>query len=147
MRHDSRLSRVLHALLHLEAMRGPATSDLIADMLRTNPSVVRRTMAGLREAGIVVSVKGHGGGWSLARPLHEITLFEIYTALGRPELFAIGNDDEVTTCMLARSANAAITDALGVARRQFEEALQSVTVADLASDWRQEMANCGSRPV
>jgi DNA-binding IscR family transcriptional regulator len=33
----------------------------------TNPVVIRRTFAGLREAGIVAATKGHGGGWRLAR--------------------------------------------------------------------------------
>src|SRR3546814_1535501 len=69
MRQDSRLSRMLHVLLHMAQHDRPATSEAIAKMLRTNPVVVRRTMAGLREAGYVRSVKGHGGGWSIARDL------------------------------------------------------------------------------
>lgn len=142
MRHDSRLSRVLHALLHLDRMDAPATSDLIAEMLQTNAAVVRRTMAGLREAGIVTSVKGHRGGWSLAKTLRDISLMDIYAALGSPALFAIGNDEEQPTCLLARAANAATTTALEAARLQFEESLRSVSIADLTADWRPEMANC-----
>ena len=121
MRPDSRLSRVLHALLHLDDMGGPATSDLLATMLRTNPAVVRRTMAGLRNAGIVSSTKGHGGGWALARPLERISLLDIYTALGAPTLFAIGNDEDDPDCRLARAANAATDRALDAARRRFEQ--------------------------
>ncbi len=144
MRQDSRLPRVLHALLHLDQMKGPATSELIAGMLQTNAAVVRRTMAGLRDAGIVTSTKGHGGGWSLSRPINEITLLDIYTALGSPTLFAIGNDGEEPTCLLARAANAATTRALKGARRQFEESLASISVADLTADWRPEMEDSGS---
>ena len=77
MRQDSRLSRVLHALLHLEQMQEPATSELIAGMLGTNAAVVRRTMGGLRAAGIVTSTKGHRGGWSLARSLGDISIMDI----------------------------------------------------------------------
>lgn len=143
MRADSRLPRVLHALLHLGQMSTPATSELIAQMLGTNPSVVRRTMSGLRDAGILVSVKGHGGGWSLAKTLNEISLLEVYAALGSPTLFAIGNDQETTTCMLARAANDATANALKSAKAHFEQQLRSVSVADLARDWRPTMANCG----
>lgn len=132
MRQDRRLSRVLHALLHLDQMDGPATSELIAQMLQTNPAVVRRTMSGLRDAGIVTSTKGHGGGWSLARPLDQITLLSIYEALGSPQLFAIGSDDDDVQCLLEKSANAATSDALAAARRQFEASLRQVTVAQLA---------------
>ncbi len=45
--------------------------DTIAQMLGTNPVVVRRTMALLKEQGYVSSEKGHRGGWKLARPLAE----------------------------------------------------------------------------
>lgn len=132
MRKDHRLSRVLHALLHLDKMDSPATSDLMAQMLQTNSAVVRRMMSGLREAGIVTSVKGHGGGWSLMRSLDKITLLEIYNALGAPQLFAIGTDDDDTPCLLAKSANAATNDALSAAQEQFEVSLKGVTVAELA---------------
>ncbi len=140
MRQDSRLPRVLHALLHLDRMEGPVTSEMIAEMLRTNAAVVRRTMAGLRDAGIVTSTKGHGGGWSLSRPINGITLLEIYTALGSPALFAIGNDEDEPTCLLARAANVATTRALEEARRQFEKSLAGVSVADLTAGWRPETA-------
>lgn len=134
MRQDRRLSRVLHALLHLEQLKGPATSELIAQMVQTNSTVVRRMMAGLRDAGIVNSTKGHGGGWSLAKPLQQITLLNIYQALGSPTLFAIGSDEDAPTCLLARAANTATNGALEAARNQFEERLRNVSVADLAAD-------------
>ena len=143
MRHDSRLPRVLHALLHLEQMDKPATSELIARMLSTNASVVRRTMAGLRNAGIVASIKGHGGGWSLARPLAEISLLEIYQALGRPELFAIGNDDDTIECGLARAANTATNQALEAARQFFEAQLKTISVADIAAKWTPHESHVG----
>lgn len=136
MRQDNRLSRVLHALLHLDGMDKPATSEQIAQMLQTNAAVVRRTMSGLRDAGIVTSIKGHGGGWSLARPLDQITLLAIYNALGPPQLFAIGNDDENPSCLLARSAYAATDEALDAARQHFEQSLERVTVAQLAEHQR-----------
>lgn len=136
MRQDNRLSRVLHALLHLDGMDKPATSEQIAQMLQTNAAVVRRTMSGLRDAGIVTSIKGHGGGWSLARPLDQITLLAIYNALGPPQLFAIGNDDENPSCLLARSAYAATNEALDAARQHFEQSLERVTVAQLAEHQR-----------
>ena len=59
----------LHILAHLaEAGEQPTTSEVLAAHCQTHPVVVRRSLAGLREAGIVASVKGHGGGWTLARP-------------------------------------------------------------------------------
>ena len=57
MRHDSRLSGVLHVLLHMLEAGEPITSERLAEMMSTNPVVVRRIMAGLREAGFVHSEK------------------------------------------------------------------------------------------
>lgn len=142
MRQDNRLSRVLHALLHLDGMEGPATSEQIAQMLQTNSAVVRRTMSGLREAGIVTSLKGHGGGWSLAKPLKDVTLLAIYKALGSPKLFAIGNDEDDPSCLLAKAAYAATDDALNAARLQFQASLNGITVAQLAEGWGGSTANC-----
>ena len=84
MPNDTRLSRMLHVLIHMDHIGAPVTSEVISRMLDTNPVVVRRTMAGLRAAGYLTSVKGHGGGWALARPLDEVTLRDIHDALGRP---------------------------------------------------------------
>ena len=69
-------------------MEGPATSEAMAQAMQTNPVVVRRLMAGLRYAGFVSSAKGHGGGWVLSCPLTDITLRDIYEALGAPTLLA-----------------------------------------------------------
>ena len=67
MRRDNRLSATLHALLHMAEQNRPMTSAELAICMTTNAVVVRRTMAGLREAGLVRSEKGHGGGWEIAQ--------------------------------------------------------------------------------
>lgn len=133
---DSRLPRVLHVLLHLDGIEEPITSEMIGQMLRTNPSLVRRTMAGLRKAGFVASTKGHHGGWHLARNLDEISLAEVYDALGAPNLFSVGQSDDAPQCLLEQAANAATTQALEKARETFLRELQSVTVADLVEGSR-----------
>ena len=84
-------------------------------MLNTDPVVVRRTMAGLREQGYVHSVKGHGGGWTLSRPLEQISLLDIHRALGSPEVFAIGLAIDHPNCLVEQSVNAALQDAFAEA--------------------------------
>ena len=96
MNKDTRLSGVLHVLLHLGQVSVPLTSEVLANTMGTNPPVFRRTMAGLREAGHVTSEKGHGGGWMLARPLSEITLLDFYAALDSPGHFSIASRNEDT---------------------------------------------------
>src|SRR3546814_8828462 len=90
MRTDSRLSRMLHVLLHMARADQPMTSEQIARMLGTTAAVVRSTMAGLRKAGYVQSDKGDHGGWRLACGLDRVTRLDEHHAVGGPRIFGIG---------------------------------------------------------
>ena len=136
MRRDSRLSGVLHVLLHLADHCGPVTSEVLAKAMRTNPVVLRRVMAGLRDQGFVRSEKGHGGGWTLARDLSEITLRDIYAALGSPLLFALGNRTEAPDCLVEQAVNAALNSAFHDAEALLLARLGDVTLAKLNADVR-----------
>lgn len=129
---DNRLSRMLHVLIHMDHIGGPVTSDTISRMLDTNPVVVRRTMAGLRAAGYLTSVKGHGGGWTLARPLDEVTLRDIHDALGAPRIFAIGLADNNPLCLIEQAANHALKDALDDAEQRLLKRFGEVTIGELS---------------
>lgn len=140
MRTDNRLSRMLHVLIHMSKLEGAATSETIAKMLSTNPVVVRRTMAGLREAGYVTSSKGHNGGWELAVPLEDLTMADIYRALGSPKMFALGMANDDPKCIIERSVNARIGDTLAAAEAMIVEQFGSMTLADLRADFEEGMA-------
>ena len=135
MRNDTRLSRMLHILIHMSRHDRPATSDTIAEILNTNPVVVRRTMALLKEKGYVHSEKGHRGGWTLAKPLADITLLDIHKALGSSSLFAIGLSTDHPECLVEQTVNAALTEAFDAAQALLLLRLESVTLAELASDF------------
>lgn len=140
MRRDSRLSGVLHVLLHMAEHDGPVTSDVLAQAMGTNPVVIRRVMAGLREQGYVRSEKGHGGGWTLARDLSGITLRDIYNALGCPSLLAIGNRTEAPGCLVEQVVNAALDTAFRDAEVLLLSRLGDVTLAALSADFHARMA-------
>ena len=131
---DNRLSRMLHVLIHMDHIGGPVTSETISRMLDTNPVVVRRTMGGLRSAGFLTSVKGHGGGWTLARPLDEVTLRDIHTALGSPRVFAIGLSDDNPQCLVEQAVNLALKDAMEEAEQCLLSRFGEVTIGALSRD-------------
>lgn len=134
MRTDSRLSRVLHALLHMEDAARPLTSDAIADMLRTNPVVVRRLLSGLRDSGYVQSEKGHGGGWVLSVALDEITLLDVYRSAGAPALFSdlVSEDDH--QCLVEQAVNAHLSATVREAEAALLEKFAKVTLGDLSRE-------------
>lgn len=111
------------------------TSEQLAACMRTNPVVVRRTMAGLREAGFIRSEKGHGGGWSIDCDFNRVTLRDVYAALGEPILFAVGNRTENPQCLVEQSVNKALGDAFQEAEALLINRLGSITLASLSADF------------
>ena len=134
MKRDSRLSLTLHVLLHMAEATRPMTSEEIARQTCGNAAVVRRTMAGLREAGLVRSEKGHGGGWTLVRPLAQISLGDVYDALGAPTVFAMGDRTESPGCLVEQAVNRTMHDAFGEAEALLLSRLHAVTLAEVAAD-------------
>ena len=143
MKKDSRLSGVLHVLLHMAEADGPVTSDTLGAAMHTNPVVVRRIMAGLRYAGFVASAKGHGGGWVLSCPLSEVTLGDIHEALGSPTLLAVGHRDENPGCLVEQAVNAALNTAYRDAEALLLKRLHQVTLAALSKDFHRRMVTGG----
>ncbi|AEV62974.1 Rrf2 family transcriptional regulator [Pseudomonas ogarae] len=135
MRTDTRLSRMLHVLIHMDRHQQSATSDILAQMLGTNPVVVRRTMALLKEQGYVTSEKGHRGGWTLNTPLSQMTLLDIHQALGSTSIFAIGLSTDHPQCLVEQAVNAALTDAFDEAQALLLKRLGAITLAQLAEDF------------
>lgn len=135
MKRDSRLSGVLHVLLHMAEHDGPATSETLSRAMQTNPVVIRRIMAGLREQGFVRSEKGHGGGWTLARDLSDITLRDVYDALGSPALLAIGNRTEAPDCLVEQAVNAALADSFQKAEAILLARFGDITLKMLHDDF------------
>jgi len=139
MKRDSRLSGVLHVLLHMAEAGTPMTSEALAKMMKTNPVVIRRVLAGLREHELVCSEKGHGGGWKLCRNLESITLHDIYLALDEPTLLAMGNRTEAPGCLVEEAVNKALNQAFQDAEALLLARFRTVTLAQLSNDFHQRM--------
>ncbi len=140
MIRDSRLSGILHVLLHMAEKKAPVTSETLARAMQTNPVVIRRVMGSLREQGYVSSEKGHGGGWSLCCDLSQVTLRDIYEALGRPSLLAIGNRNDQPECLVEQAVNAALDDAFREAEAVLLSRFGEVTLQALSEDFHARLA-------
>lgn len=140
MKRDSRLSSVLHALLHMADQDGPVTSETLAQCLGTNPVVVRRTLGYLRKARIVTSDRGHSGGWRIHVDLGAITLRHLHEALGEPAMFAVGNRNETPVCLIEQTVNAALEGTLAEAEALLLKRFSEITLADLAAHFARRHA-------
>lgn len=131
---------MLHVLLHMAEQPGPATSQVLARAMQTNPVVIRRLMAGLRQRGYVRSEKGHGGGWTLACDLSQLTLRDVYEAVGQPPLLAIGNRTNAPDCLVEQAVNAALGRSFDEAEALLLSRFAAVTLAQLGADFHDRLA-------
>lgn len=143
MKSDTRLSGVLHVLLHMAELGRPVTSEVLAKAMHTNPVVVRRIMAGLRDQGYVRSEKGHGGGWMLACNLSKVTLRDVYDALGCPSLLAMSNRTEAPGCLVEQAVNAALNQAFHKAETLLLSRFGEITLAMLSADFHDRLVARG----
>jgi len=143
MKKDSKLSGVLHVLLHMAEYKKPVTSEVLAKAMGTNPVVVRRVMSGLREQGYVRSEKGHGGGWEIACDLSKVTLHDIYNAIGKPSLLAMSNRTEMPGCLVEQAVNASLNKAFSDAEELLLKRFGEVTLAILSADFHQRAIERG----
>lgn len=144
MKKDSKLSGVLHVLLHMAEYNKPVTSEVLAKAMGTNPVVVRRVMSGLREQGYVRSEKGHGGGWEIACDLSKVTLHDVYNAIGKPSLLAISNRTEMPGCLVEQAVNASLNKAFNDAEELLLKRFGEVTLVMLSADFHQRAIERGA---
>lgn len=107
-------------------------SDELAASTNTNPVHVRRVLGPLREAGLLTSRPGAGGGWELARAAESIGLVEVWRLVTREEPVIA-----VHACAPACPVGQAITGELEQLNEQaaaaIEAGLAGVTVAELVA--------------
>ncbi|GAA0920686.1 Rrf2 family transcriptional regulator [Rothia nasimurium] len=131
---------MLHVLIHMASEDTAITSEQIGRMLGTNAAVVRRTMAGMREAGLVVSGRGPGGGWRLNRPLAEITLAQVYEAIDSPALFALGFSNAEPECLVEQEVNQALERTLAEARERLLRRFAEIRLSDILEGFDKRVA-------
>ncbi|HEU4630297.1 MAG TPA: Rrf2 family transcriptional regulator [Gemmatimonadaceae bacterium] len=137
---STRFSVALHVLAHLAEAAEPQTSEQLAACVGTNAVVVRRTLAGLRDAGLVASSRGTGGGWTLARAATAITLRDVYAALGERLLRGIdvaGPNPPDGGCRIQRAVDGTLDEFLDDAEALLAARLARITVASLAAQVRE----------
>lgn len=136
----------LHALVHMATRGTPATSAELATCMGANPVQVRRTMAGLRDAGLVASTNGRGGGFCLACASGQLTLRDVYMALDEPALFAVGHRRKAPDCLVDRAVNAALEASLEDAQSLLLERFAQITLEGLVTDCEANRARRSRSP-
>ena len=131
MKRNSRLSLALHTLGHMAAEpKQWKTSADIAAHAGTNPVVVRRVLGPLRKAGLLISEKGHSGGWKLARSPQEITLADVYLALDE-RLIAPDDPHANHHCSIEHALHEQVSKVLEGIEQELVERFATTSIADV----------------
>jgi Rrf2 family protein len=129
---SSRSAVAIHALTMLGRWNDRSlTSAEIADSLASNPVLVRRILGSLRDAGLVWSTEGRGGGWTLARTPREITLRDAYTAVEDGPVLSRHAHPPSDACEVGRHMQAVLEAEFRDAEQAMEERLGRTTIEHL----------------
>ncbi len=137
MNINQRFAISIHALTLLAANSDPLTSEMIAGSVDTNPVVIRRTMASLREYGLVESKSGAKGGWRLLREPKQIGLCEVYRSLDEVQMLSVHSHPN-KHCPIGGNITGVLQSVFDNAQSEMEKALGNYTVADILRDVRKK---------
>ena len=141
MQIGSRFTIGVHIITALDYFKEMerVNSEFLAGSIGVNPVIVRNVISQLREAGIVHTQRGSGGA-ELTKGLEEITLYDIYQAVGSVNgeegLFHF-HEQPNPDCPVGRNIHKVLDQRLLDAQRAMEAQLKSVTLADIAEDTKQ----------
>ena len=110
------------------------TSGRLAASVNTSASFVRRTLAKLSRAGLVETATGKAGACWLAKDTKQISLLDVYRAVGAPQAFAIHEYSEQKTCFVSCHIKTALEKALAKTQKAMEASLAEISLAQIVSD-------------
>lgn len=132
MNTSSRFAVAIHVLTLLTYYRDePLTSEFIAKSVNTNPVVIRRSLGVLRDAHLVTSQSGNGGGWQLLRAPEAITLGDVYRAVETQALFPLPAGLPASECVVGRSIQHTLAGYFKEVEEVLEERLAQKTIAQV----------------
>jgi Rrf2 family protein len=139
---STRFAVAIHILTNITLQRGKAVrSEDIANSVKTNPTVVRRILSTLADAGLTQAQLGMGGGALLARPAEQITLLDVYRAVEEPPFFALHRSPPNQGCYIGHNITPVLEREFQRLTQTLDEALAQTSMADIV---RQVEANAGA---
>ena len=116
------------------------TSDFLAGSVNVNPVVIRRLLQQLKAAGLINVARG-SGGTTLAKPLKDISLLDVYQAVEcveNGELFHF-HDNPNPACPVGRNIHHALDDKLDRIQKAMEDEMRRITLAEVVKDTRKSI--------
>ena len=135
MKINTKLSVATHIVLCIAFFENEGTtSHLLAKSVKTNPSLIRRILLKLQEAGIVETTKK---GSKLIKDEKDITLLSIYKAVFTEEergLFSFHHPNHV--CPVGCAMFDVLGEEFNSVKEDFEKSLSKITIKKIVDEVR-----------
>ncbi|MBP3895726.1 MAG: Rrf2 family transcriptional regulator [Mogibacterium sp.] len=146
MQITSRFTIAVHALAFIDLFQDEqrVTSNVLASSIQANPVIIRTVLSKLKEAGIIDARQGSGGS-RLARPLEDISLYDIYKAVDTVDetgLFHF-HENPHPKCVVGGNIHAALDGKLQKVQESMENELKQIHMSDVVDDLIREMQRRG----
>ena len=137
MQISSRFTIAMHMLACMDVFKDgyKITSEFLASSINVNPVIIRKILSQLKGAGLIEVKRGPGGA-VIARPLDEITFYDVYRSvecIGENTLFHF-HENPNPNCPVGRNIHNVLDDKLIRIQAAMEQELKSITLADLNVD-------------
>lgn len=137
MQLTSKFTTAVHILTCIDVFSDEmrVTSDFLSGSTGVNAVIIRNVLSQLRSAGIVSTRQGSGGA-HLAKPLNEITLYDVYNAVecvDNEGLFHF-HENPNAKCPVGRNIHKVMDGRLFEVQLAMENKLKSITLAEIVAD-------------
>lgn len=134
MKFSHKLSDAVHVLAYVDIYAtGDLSSQAIANSIESNPSLVRRLMSRLVQAGLLTSKPGKIAP-ALAKPAKEISLLAIYQAAEDNQQLLHIDDKTNPACIVGGNIQATLDQVYSQIQAQAEASMAQVSLADIIGD-------------
>lgn len=137
MQITSRFTIAIHALAFIDLFQNEmrVTSNVLARSTQVNPVTIRNVLSQLKETGIIDAHKG-SGGFRLARPLKDISFYDIYKSVYTAKETGLFNfhKNPHPDCVVGGNIHAALDDKLQCVQDSMEDELKRIAMADVVDD-------------
>ena len=142
MQITSKFTIGVHIIAVLEYFKKDynVTSGFLAGSVGVNPVLIRTIMGELKDAGFIKISQGKTG-ISLAKPIEEISFYDIYKALDCVEengLFHFHENPNMN-CPVGKNIHRAMDERLAAIQDSMESEMKKISVGDVYNDIKKEM--------
>lgn len=139
MQISSRFTIAIHIFACIDTFEKDykITRDFLATSVNVNPVVIRNILSSLKKQGLIHVQRGTGGT-TIAKPLNEINLYDIFQAvecIEHHELFHF-HENPNTDCPVGKNIHHILDDKLLRVQKAMENELSAITLEDVIKDTR-----------